>query len=388
MAKREDYLIERLDGELRRRGYRGEQARGGSPLQGFDAVYRHGRRDILCIEHKMPHLYLADEFRGLIGDAILRFQNAAPSVPARRLMLAFLIGRMSRNAEHDLQDYASHFLPDLQWLLLAEDGRGRVRIDGRDEDLEAVEPLRRHDDHPAGVSRAGLFSPKSQWLWKLLLMSGLDRRYWGGPQQSPRSVNELAELSRVSQPSVSSFISRAEAEGFVRRLSSGFVVQRHQELLDDWVYAVKQGRREELPLQFVYPNESEEQWLKKVRSFCRPPGNEPSCPPLVIGSHLACHLMGLGRSNVRLSWLYASGKPPEIMAALDLAAAERGNGRLFLVAPSSPESVFGSFVWVDGVPACDALQCYLDVRLSPARGMEQAEVIMDRVLRPHFEGRK
>ena len=131
MAKREDYLIERLDGELRRRGYRGEQARGGSPLQGFDAVYRHGRRDILCIEHKMPHLYLADEFRGLIGDAILRFQNAAPSVPARRLMLAFLIGRMSRNAEHDLQDYASHFLPDLQWLLLAEtDGDVCASMDG------------------------------------------------------------------------------------------------------------------------------------------------------------------------------------------------------------------------------------------------------------------
>jgi hypothetical protein len=42
----------------------------------------------------------------------------------------------------------------------------------------------------------------------------------------------------------------------------------------------------------------------------------------------------------------------------------------------------------DGVPACDALQCYHDVRLSPARGFEQAEAIMDRILRPHFEGRK
>lgn len=388
MARREDYLIETLDGELRKRGYRGEQERGGSPLQGFDAVYRHGRRDILCIECKMPHSYRAEEFRGLIGDAILRFQKAESSAPGRRLMLAFLLGRMSRNAEHDLQDYASRFLPDLQWLLLAEDGRGRMRIDGRDEDLESVNPLRSREDVPAGVSRGGLFSPKSQWFWKVLLMPGMDSRYWNGPQQRPRSVNELAQIAHVSQPSASSFISRAEAEGFVRRVPSGFVVERHQELLDDWVHAIKHGRREELSLQFVYPNESEEQWLKKVRSFCRSHGNEPSRPPLVIGSHLACHLLGFGRSNIRLPWLYASGKPSEIMSALDLAAADLGNGRLSLVVPKSPESVFGSFVWVDGVPTCDVLQCYLDVRLSPARGMEQAEVIMDRILRPHFEGRK
>lgn len=388
MAKREDYLIERLDSELRRRGYRSEQAHGDSPMQEFDAVYRHERGDILCIEHRMLHPYRAEQFRSLIGDAILRFQHASPLAPARRLMLALLLGRMSRNAERDLQDYALRFLPDLHWLLLAEDGRGRMRIDGRDEDIDAVEPLCRHDDRPAGASRAGLFSPKSQWLWKLLLMPGIDCRYWGGPQRRPRSINELAELSHVSQPSVSSFISRAEAEGFVKRLSSGFVVERHRELLDDWVYAIKRGRREEIPLQFVYPNELEEQWLKKVRALCESPGNDPSRPPLVIGSHLACHLMGVGRSNVRLPWLYANAKPPELMSALDLASAERGRGQLSMVVPSSPESVFGGFLWVDGVPACDALQCYLDVRLSHARGMEQAEVIMDRILRPHFEGRK
>ena len=54
----------------------------------------------------------------------------------------------------------------------------------------------------------------------------------------------------------------------------------------------------------------------------------------------------------------------------------------------APESVFGGCVWAGGLPVCDILQCYLDVRLSHARGMEQAEAIMDRILRPHFERRK
>jgi hypothetical protein len=303
-------------------------------------------------------------------------------------MLAFLLSRMSRNAERDLQHYAERFLSDLQWLLMAEDGRGRLHLGGQDEDIEAAEPLRHRKPVRSGVSRAGLFSPKSQWLWKLLLMPGIDPRYWGGPQQRPSSINELAELSGVSQPSASSFISRAAVAGFVKRVPSGFVVERHRELLDDWVYAVKHGRREELPLQFVYPGESEEELLGKVRSFCGPPESGASRPPLVVGSHLACHLLGVGRSNVRLPWIYAGAEPQEVMAALDLAPAERDVGPLSLVIPSSPDSVFGGFVWVNGVPACDALQCYLDVRSSHARGVEQAEAIMDRILWPHFEGRK
>ncbi|MBM4020385.1 MAG: hypothetical protein FJ288_19050 [Planctomycetes bacterium] len=388
MERREEYLIGLLDAELRKRGYGGGIEPAEEPLQRVDAAYRHPDGGSLVVESKLPHLYRAEEFRGLVGDAILRFQKPAPPAPGRRLMLAFLLARMSRNAERDLRDYAERFMPDLQWLVLSEDGRGRMRLDGRDEDIEGAEPLRRREGAPAGSGRAGLFSPKRQWLWKLLLMPGMDSRYWGGPRQRPRSVNELAGVSGVSQPSASSFLSRAEAAGFVRRVPSGFVVERHRELLDDWVHAIKHGRREEHPLRFVYPDEPEEKWIGKLRSFCRPPEGGPSRPPVVVGSHLACHLLGVGRSNVRLPWLYSAAKPEEAMAALDLAPAERGEGRLSLVVPSSPESVFGGFVWADGLPAGDALQCYLDVRLSHARGLEQSEAIMDRVLRPHFEGRK
>jgi hypothetical protein len=387
MERREEYLVGLLDSVLRKRGYGRRSEPVVGPLERIDAAYRHPGGGGLIVECKRPHRYRAEEFRGLVGDAILRFQKAAPPAPGGRLMLAFLLARMSRNAERDLREYAGRFMPELQWLLLAEDGRGRMRLDGRDEDVEADEPLRRCDDAPVGLSRAGLFSPNAQWLWKLLLMPGIDARYWGGPQQRPGSINELAGLARVSQPSVSSFISRAEAEGFVGRLRSGFAVHRHRELLDDWVHAVKHGRKEVQPLRFVYPDEPEEKWLGKLRSFCGPQGG-PSRPPLVVGSHLACHLLGMGRSNVRLPWLHAGGKPAEIMAALDLAPAERGEGRVSLVVPSSPASVFGGLVWADGVPVCDALQCYLDVRLSAARGLEQSEAIMDRILRPHFEGRK
>lgn len=387
MEERADYLADILHGEIRKRGYRKEPPSESRALPRMNAAYRHDNGNVLRIEYKMPHLYRAEEFRALIGDAILRFEKAGSSVPGERLLLAILLGRMSPKAGQDLQAYASQFLPGLQWFLLSEDGQAYLRLDGQDQHMKAAEPFQGHGRIRAGVSRAGLFSPKSQWLWKLLLMPGMDRRFWGGPPQKPRNVKELAEISHVSQPSVSSFISRAEAAGFLRRVSNGFVVERHEELLEDWVYAVKHGRREESPLQFIYPDEPEEQWLKKVRAFCKRPRSEPAVPPLVIGSHLACHLVGLGRSNIRLPWLYADGKRAEIMAALDLAEADPGHGRLALVALASPDSVFGGPVWVDNLPVCDVLQSYLDVRLSPARGLEQSEFIMNRILRPHFEGR-
>jgi hypothetical protein len=286
-----------------------------------------------------------------------------------------------------LQDYANHFMPDLQWLLLGMDGRGRLHLDGLDVDVDTDKQLQRSADSPRGKSRSGLFSPKAQWLWKLLLLPGLEGRYWGGPVQRPKSVNDLARLSGVSQPAVSSFLSRAEEAGFLGRSPSGFMVERHRELLDDWVFAIKQGRREELPLRFVYPGESEEKWLGKIRAFCGKPGNRPNWPPMVVGSHLACHLLGLGRSNVRLPWLYSVMEAKDVMAALDLAPAEPGENNLSLIVPPSPESVYGGFVRASEVPTCDALQCYLDVRQSYARGVEQAEVIMNRVLKPHFDRR-
>jgi hypothetical protein len=56
-----------------------------------------------------------------------------------------------------------------------------------------------------------------------------------------------------------------------------------------------------------------------------------------------------------------------------------------MVADGLSDSAHRGCVRVDGVPVADALQCFLDVRLSHARGYEQSEYIYERVLRPHFE---
>lgn len=82
--------------------------------------------------------------------------------------------------------------------------------------------------------------------------------------------------------------------------------------------------------------------------------------------------------------IYANRPMDEVLAALDLARNEAGSFPVSIVPPPAGKAVSAGSVNLDGLPVCDVLQCYLDVRGSHARGTEQSEFIRDRVLLPHF----
>jgi hypothetical protein len=112
----------------------------------------------------------------------------------------------------------------------------------------------------------------------------MDSRYWGAPS---------------SKPSVSSFVNLAEREGFLKRESGGFVIQNCQELLDDWGFAIKSKARRAIGLRFLYPGESEEKFLHRLRLYCRNRKESANSVLVAVGGHLGCNLLGLGRSNMR-----------------------------------------------------------------------------------------
>jgi len=381
MESRREYLIGRISDLLRSRGMKVSQPEQAFGSVKADLVCRSGSSNLL-VECKAMNLYRASDFRAAIGDAILRFQRLDPAERRHgsRLMLAFLLQRMSRKAVDDLHEYAVDYLPDLQWAVIAEDGSGFAHI-GEHDERRSVPP------HPGALhrepigSRASLFSPNNQWLFKVLLLSGMDPRYWGGPSRRPEGIGELAEISGVPQPSVSTFVNRAEQEGFLKRGPKGFVIRHHQELLDDWSYALKNRARRAIGLRFLYPNESEEKFLRNLRSHCQKQG----AVPVVVGGQLGCHLLGLGHSNVRKVRLYAAGEVEKVLSALDLVEEKSEYAQLSLLIQPARDSVFRCAVRVDHVPVCDVLQCYFDVRFSYARGREQADYLYERILQPHSE---
>ncbi len=368
---------DRMDEILRHRGFKPAGVRRERVL------YKKGP---VCyaVETRSVPLYRAGDFRALIGDAILRFRASGG---AERLLLAVRFGRMGHKAESDLCEYAAKHLPDLCWLLVPDRGDARLHLAPHGDETipcDAQSDAGAACVRPAGSSR--LFSPKSQWLWKLLLMPGVDESRWGGGPVRPRSVSELAARSGVSQPAVSAFVGRAEAAGFLSRGAGRLTVVNHRELLDDWVYAAKHMRRQVIGVRPLYKEATDEGLLKRIREYCKRYSAPSDFPPVVVGSHLACHLLGLGRSNQRSARLHLAGRPvAEVMEALDLVPDAENAAALALVTDSLADSIHRGCVSVDGVPVADALQCYLDVRPSHARGYEQAEFIYERVLRPQFE---
>jgi DNA-binding Lrp family transcriptional regulator len=341
-----------------------------------DIIVRDGA-NILVVEARVANAYRSKVFPALVGDAILRAQQAGRDV---ELLVAFLIKKLNSHATDDLRRYATNYLPTLNWFVLDERGEGKACLRGRLSELSfppyAEGSGRRSSGSPPG--RGGLFSPGASRLLKSLLLPGIDPRYWGGAQQPPEGIVQLAKASGVSQPAVSSMVKRLEAAGYVRRKAGIPVVIRHAELLDDWFYALKHDARAEFPVRSMYGDP-----IEKVMDRIRARYGDHYKPTVIVGHHMACHLHGVGRSNAKTVRIYATVPNAEVMDELELVTDESATPSLWLVRRDI-ESVRLGAVIADGVPVCDILQCYLDVRSSRARGQEQADYILENILMPHF----
>jgi hypothetical protein len=71
----------------------------------------------------------------------------------------------------------------------------------------------------------------------------------------------------------------------------------------------------------------------------------------------------------------------EFMEAWELADCDSRDAHLVLVRPRFPESVFRGTVQRKDLPVVDVLQAALDVRSQKPRGGEQADFIIDHVLK-------
>jgi hypothetical protein len=379
------HLLKKAGAWLQGKGYK----QSDSPIRLHaprepDAVFKRAGRASLMVEARVINAYRSLEFRALVGDAILRSRHGS-SGGKGPFLLAVLMSRMSPMAVRDLHEYSQRYMPVLNWFLMDELGQAKACLDGEEESFSLPDALRKEADGSRRMAQGNVFSPKNQWLLKILLLAGVDRRYWGGPDRPPRSISELAEVSGVSQPSVSSFVMRAERAGFLKRSAGGFHILRRDEMLDEWFYALKHRGPHEIGLRFLYGDEPGDRFVDGIRDYCRKAGKDGSGPALVVGHHLACQLMKLGRSNVRFARIYANRPVAEVLSALDLVRSESAEPQLSLVVPPVMQPVLAGHVVCEGIPVCDILQCYLDVRSSLARGNEQAEFILQKILLPHFE---
>ena len=400
---REAYLKENLDSVLGEHGFHERRGAGGHGGSGgrvsHDYLYESSARRLL-VRSKLIGRSVPASGRGIIADAILQLQyvlNKESNQGGAGGLLALLTPSIHSKVTDRLNEYIDTHAPSFSWLFLDAMGRYRLKLNEHREDglLPALETVGRMADQAKGArawfgperfekARGGVFAPKFQWLLKVLLLNGFDRKYWGGPAMPPANVNELAEAASVSQPYASKFVAAARAAGYVKRLPVGFQVRRARELLDEWAVAVRlRSKGRTLRAAPMHPSDGKhgmfDQVVKCVRD--REAGRERPWKA-VFGGHLVCEWLGIGRSNVRSLLIYIDGDVEAFLRDTDLAPAERGDDVAAVVEPEARDSIFGGHGMVDRAPVTDIIQCYLDVRQSPARGREQAELIYENVLEP------
>ncbi len=359
-----------------------------------DGLFRT-ENTLLVAELKVCVPFRQQVFQGFVADAILKLNSYRQEINTDSTQtvlpfVAFLVRNVSGAALKTLREYAELYAPDLCWLLVDVNGRYKLQLrDTREEGrLETGDFPTQAAAKPERRQGPDLFAPKSQWLWKILLLYGFGSAYWTGPNVRPYSVNELAEASGVSQPYVSKFLRRAEQEGYVVRDRGAYKVRNWRQLLDTWSSAVQYRSRDEVikagPL---YPGISHEGFVEQLKDGLRKAEADPEPGfDAAAGSHFACRLVKAAYSNTQTLQLSLRGSLEAFLRHLDLVRCEdTSDPCATVVIPEAEDAVFKGHGQIDGVPVTDIVQCYVDVRNSRARGVEQADYLFEYIIRPELE---
>jgi hypothetical protein len=363
-------------------GFKIEKEEMAAADRDVDLLARKGP-ERYAIEVKAQAPFRREQFRGAVADSILRLKFVQKVHPWKPL-LCFWLDKASPKAVSELREYVQKHARQFNWLLVDASGWRKWQIDKREGELlrawhSQLNPWQAPERAPHP------FSPRYQWMLKLLLLPGLDKHYWRGPEERPLNAKGLARSANVSQSHVSNFLSALESFDYLRRDNKQFRFPHIQRLLDDWSSALRFRSGKIFQAKPLYPQVSPDDALRELLKSLSEEGVDPRRYPegAVLSSHYACHLLGLGYSNVKSLRLYV-GVVPNILERLNLVKANPGEGSWEIVVPRARDAVFGGRVHVGNLMVCDVLQCYLDVRSSPARGSEQAEFVFEKVLEPHF----
>ncbi len=350
-----------------------------------DLVARRGGESYV-VEIKVQVPFRRSQFLGAIAHGILQLRDLKQSEPARKPLLAVWVEKAKPNAAREFESYVQRHAPEIEWLIMDASGWRKWKC-GTDQGERSGEERGSIKPSSSASPRSNPFAPRNQWMLKLLLLPGIEEKYWGGLRSRPASISALAEIAGVAKSHAWNLVALIEARGYLRRQGERFMFPGLRRLLEDWSAFVRLRPDRVLGAKPIHPERSPEKAVRQLlaRLARRTSAvDEPGTAAVVVGGHRACHLLALGRSNIESARLYVE-HPAETLERLDLVPADTDAALVEIVEPRAKDSIFKGSARVDGLPVADILQLYLDLRTSPARGVEQSDFLFERVLGPHFE---
>ncbi|MDQ3486265.1 MAG: RpiR family transcriptional regulator, partial [Acidobacteriota bacterium] len=241
------------------------------------------------------------------------------------------------------------------------------------EDLNA-EPVALPPASRSGSARDSrhLFSDLNQWMLKVLLAPELPEHLLSAPRGRYLNASQLAKAAQVSVMSAFRFVQQLQDEGYLHESSSSLELVRRPDLFARWQASNDRSCRE-IDMRFRLPGDASVR-LRKVLNSGR------ACLALFA----AADALHLGFVQGVAPHVYVERvQPSSLMQWKNLRPCEGGEPPdVVLRQAAVPQSVFRGMVKADGAAASDVIQVWLDVAAHPARGLEQANLIRQRVVEP------
>jgi len=343
----------------------GRRGGAGRALQ----VFRARRGQVrLHVEVRFLSQVRVRELVGQLAAGGLEARQAAAAAGDEPVILA-VAPRAGRESLREAERFMARYLPEVSWGVLDLRGGVRLRLPplGLDLDQPRVPAPRAEGRRRAPLS----FSDLNRWMLKILLLREAPEGMWGGPRAVFLTPAQLHDAARVSPDKAYKFLRMLEEQDFLRRTPDGFALVRRAELVEHWFAAERLHPPRRLPVRDA---------LGKKPDPARLAPAVADGPRAALGGFAACRLLGASNASGTALELHVRGDPREYLAVHGLEACHPDAAGLNLLVSEHPQSVFRGAVRRGPVLVVDVLQAALDVVPSPARGLEQAQYILEHVL--------
>lgn len=371
-----------------------------------DLVVRRGSHHY-AVELKIAGESRRDRLIPLLAAAILESQAAVRRLPGASPLAVVAAPRVPERMIAELLEYAERVASEVAVGIIDLDGRVEMRGAGLADLSSNVLRDEVKKSLPAASLPVDLFSDANQWMLKVLLAPRLPASLLKAPRSPIPNGAELARIAGVSAPSAFRLVRHLHENGWLDE-GPRLNLVRVEELLRRWKAACVRPQHE-YKMRWLLPGNPAEQLVQALRQYRaeraalikksvarehrerserRVPLSEAEAhvPPLgraCLGLFSAAEALDLGHVRGVPQHLYMEHVDLDGLERLGLSAARVGEPVHVVVRrPRWPRSIFNSAVDRDGVLVSDVLQVWLDVAEYPSRGVEQAEQIWKRVLKP------
>jgi len=333
----------------------------------LDIIARSGS-SILLIEIKELSQIRIQNLIGQLAAGALKAKHYAKESNAFPVVIVFA-PRIGKRAIQEAQSFMDRFLPGFSWGVI--DKRGRIRFLAPELGIDINSPFPKSNSQKSPQMDHLLFSDLNRWMLKILLLSEVDDSLWQGPRKAFFAPNQLRHMADVSLDKAYRFVRMLEKNDFLRRTPRGLRLIRLRELTDLWFSEERLRPARRIPARSI---------LGKIPDLQSLVGSNSVEPISALGGFSACKTLEVLHAAVDSIEVHIKVSLEAFLERFKLEECDEGSAQLHLIASKHRESIFRGAVDRDGMRVADVFQAALDVVNHPARGLEQAEYIVELIL--------